>query len=609
MLPTLTQASEIIDRVATTHDPTKANLLAFGKAEDKIHKRYNSKDLPIVAIASGAAGDALRLVLLRKEKLGWEGDKEAGLRRLAIKGAEQGWWSGKWGPILQLCFAETKGESSSWLAVRYHSATAILSPLLLSNPFLGNSSQLSLSKYPPSRLDANHIANLSLQSTGGSPHADVSFNPWDNMQFGIVDDQGHWTLWRLDRPVQRKGPWKTKAGLSGHIAEGNGEDSEPVRNYNDGWGTILWAGSGDTILVANRRMLSLFQIKKNVKRLISPNLFLSRGADLILDVRRSPSDDNHIFVTTSTRVFWLNIPPFRGIRSDKDPELGASVLLSWRHFRDPEDISLRISMLKDEGSAYSPFTQNMVDANFRIATMVILYSRLTALSTVFSFQVSIAPPGLPLSVSDPILLPLSRESQDEYIPIRSLSSSTKEPSVTTLELNVVKYDTLDDSSPAGLWNQYRESGVRFYQLSILYNDLSLRECLYASQLTSDFTQLQLPTTRNLAETRKTPTKVIEHGFIVPNLLSSNDYEDSVLPPVSQEHKKGKTTAQILHSVEDPWTLNFEWLERKICELSPGSSAAQVPKPKPGTPFEGWMELIRSAIVEKVTDTASGIETL
>lgn len=354
LLSGLNQASDIIDRVTTAHDPTKANLLAFGKAKDKIYKQHRSKDFPIAAFASGSAGDALRLVSLRKEKLGWERDREPVLQRLAFKGAEQSWWSGKWGPILQVCFAETIGEPSSWLAVRYHNATAILYPLLLSNPVPEISSSISLYQYPTSGIDANHITTLSIQSTGGSPHADVSFNPWDNREFGIVDDQGHWTLWRLDKHVHRRDLWKTEAGLSGHIGEADGEESESEINEEDGWGTILWAGGGDTIVVANRRTLAFFRIKENVKRLISPNLSLSGSADWILDARRSPSDDKHIFVTTCTRIFWLQIPPFGGSRGDKNSKLEASVLLSWTHFRDPQDISLRINVLKDEESVYFP---------------------------------------------------------------------------------------------------------------------------------------------------------------------------------------------------------------------------------------------------------------
>lgn len=241
--------------------------------------------------------------------------------------------------------------------------------------------------------------------------------------------------------------------------------------------------------------------------------------------------------------------------------------------------------------------------------MVILYSRLTTLSTVFSFQMSPAPTGLPLSVSDPFLLPLVHEGQDKYIPIRSSCSSTKAPSVTTLGLNIVKYHTLDDSVPGGLGNQYRENGVRFYQLTILYSDFSLRECLYACQLTSDFTQIQPPRTRELAETRKSSAKATEHGFIVPNRLPAEDYEDLMLPRLSQEHKKGMTNAETLGSDEDPWALNFEWLERKISRLSPGCSAAQASKHKLGTPFEECLELIRSAITEKVADYAPGIQTL
>lgn len=353
LLAELTKASEIIDQFTTIHDPVRANLLAFGKAEDKILKRKDSKDLPIAAFANGSTGNTLRLVLLRKEQLGWEGDKELGLQRLSFRGAGQGLWSRIAGPILQVCFAETKGKSSPWLAVRYHSATAILHPRLLSNPVQASLAPLSHSQYPPSRIDANHIATLSIQSTGGSPHADVSFNPWDHKQFGIVDDQGHWTLWRLGRDVQHDGLWITKAGLDGHIADGSGEDSESVTKNDDidGWATILWAGNGDTIVVANRKILCLFHVKNEVKQLISPNLSRSRSTDWILDVRRSPSDDNQIFVTTCTRIFWLHIPSVGDRRSDKDSDLGASVLLSWRHFRHQEDISLRISVLKDEESA------------------------------------------------------------------------------------------------------------------------------------------------------------------------------------------------------------------------------------------------------------------
>lgn len=241
--------------------------------------------------------------------------------------------------------------------------------------------------------------------------------------------------------------------------------------------------------------------------------------------------------------------------------------------------------------------------------MVILYSRLTAISTVFSFQLSIVPPGLPLSVSDPFLLPLIHEGQHRYVSILSRCSPDKQASVTTLELNRVKYDVLDESPPAGLGNQYREGGIRFYQLIILYNDQSLSECLYASQSTSDFTQIQLPRTRKLAETLKIPTKVIKQGFIVPNRLPLGEFEDFIRPPVSQEQKKWKTAIETLHSEEDPWTLNFEWLERKISELSPRSSADQVSQYNSRTSFDECLDLIRSAIVEKVAESTSGIETL
>ncbi len=370
LLPELAQQSEIDDQLASAHDPSKSNLLAFGTvaADETNNRSWRRREVPIVALASGAAGEYLRLVLLRGEKLGLEDDREVKLRRLTAANGEQGWWSGDGSPILQLRFAKAKAGKNSWLAVRYHSATSILCPLLKSNPISRRISSLSLGRNPASRLDANHIVTIPIQHTGGFQHADVSFNLWDPTQFAIINQQGFWTIWKFEKLVHRRDVWTTKAGLSGHVSEGlEGEQDPAARNEDnegtpstrrdeDGWGAILWAGDGETIVVANRSTLSFFCIKEDSKtRLTAPYLCLSESADWILDVKSSPSDDNHILVTTSTRIFWL-----RMLQVDNDiqttdtrPQPAISILLSWRHFRDPADDSLRMSLLADQGCTLS----------------------------------------------------------------------------------------------------------------------------------------------------------------------------------------------------------------------------------------------------------------
>lgn len=359
LLPVLARQSEIVDQLASAHDPSKSDLLAFGKALDKTERSTRERYIPIAALSGGAAGELLRLVLLTGEDIGLRDKWDGKIRRLTTAGGCQGWWCGNGSPIQQLCFATTKNTRKQWLGVRYHGATSILCPLLKSTSS-SRGTELSVSRYQPSEIAANHVATISIQRTGGSDHADLSFNPWNHRQLAIVDQEGVWGIWILEKQVHRKDLWTTKAGLNGQVSEtleagpdrgvsrqkNNTKDSKRSSKY--GWGAILWAGDGNTLVVANRRTLSVYHISETLRRLNVPDLFLSESADWILDVRRSPSDDSHIFLTTSSRIFWLRVLPLSKNDDYPDAEPGISILLSWRHFRDRDDISLRMSILKDE---------------------------------------------------------------------------------------------------------------------------------------------------------------------------------------------------------------------------------------------------------------------
>lgn len=356
LLPVLARQSEIVDQLASAHDPSKSDLLAFGKAVDSTRERY----IPIAALSGGAAGELLRLVLLTGEDIGLRDKWDGKIRRLTTAGGCQGWWSGNGSPIQQLCFATTKNTGKQWLGVRYHGATSILCPLLKPASSSRRGTELSVSRHQPFEIATNHVTTIPIQRTGGSDHADLSFNPWNHRQLAIVDQEGFWGIWILEKQVHRKDLWMTKAGLSGQVSETleTGPDRGMSRQKNDtkhskrsskyGWGAIVWAGDGNTLVVANRRTLSVYHISETLQRLNVPDLFLSENADWILDVRRSPLDDSHIFLTTSSRIFWLRVLPLGKNDDYPDAEPGISILLSWRHFRDRDDISLRMSLLKDE---------------------------------------------------------------------------------------------------------------------------------------------------------------------------------------------------------------------------------------------------------------------
>ena len=360
LLRDLAPSSEAIIIAASTHDPAVSQLLAFGKAADLDNQRSGARTISIAAVGGGDAGEAVRLVKLSHDYLRWQGHRSIGLEAPTLADGDQGWWIGNGSPIQQLCFAEAEGEPSTWLAIRYSGATTILRPLLRRLPvpatFL-NGQGNSRKYFSSSRIDANPILSLSVELTGGAPHADASFNPFNQRQFAIVDQCGQWTLWNIEGQHRRRHLWHVAAGPKGQIRAVS-DDDDAVKPCaaayatHDGWGTILWAASMNTIVVADRRTLAIFDVKARPQRLATPILHGEMDAGWILDLKRSPLHDSQLFVVTSSRVLCLRIRGSAQNEDGKDIEIGAEILYSTRHFRDQEDISLRLQLLSDDGCAF-----------------------------------------------------------------------------------------------------------------------------------------------------------------------------------------------------------------------------------------------------------------
>ncbi len=352
LLPELAQISEVVDHVTSVHDPTVSELLAIGEAVDVDNKNRRST-LPIAAVAGGAAGEAVRLILLSNEKQGWEDSKNIRLSTFSSKGGEEGWWSGNGSPIQQLIFAEAEGRSSSWLAVRYHGAISVLRPQLRRNADTLSFAYAASTRNPPSRLNANHIVTLSIDQGNHVPYSDVAFNPWYNQQIATIDQKGAWAIWDIEKlGKQDKGRrfWTVKKIRGGGLLDSlpEGPEGETMNSsIADGWGVVLWAGDLSTIVVASRRMLAVFDVTGDPKLLSTPRLISTTTSEWILDVNRSSTDLTHVFVTTTSSVFWLQVVASAGYHEGQEMAAGAKCLLSWRHFRDPEDISLSLQIADD----------------------------------------------------------------------------------------------------------------------------------------------------------------------------------------------------------------------------------------------------------------------
>ncbi len=609
LLPALAQVSEIVCEATSRYDPSVSELLAFGTALNRDNPRKGSKTVSIIATAGGEAGEAVRLACLRRRQIGWHANNTIGLNCPEVENKEQGWWSGYGGPIQQLCFAEGEGNANSWLAVRYPGATTILRPNLHRRTTLPVSSSSSKPRdlYPASRLDPNPVATVPIERSGGAPHANVSFNPWFEKQLAIVDQEGRWSVWDIENQNSRRNLWAVKAGSAGNIHDGQNEGLDSSYIDADGWGSILWACNVHTLLVFSRRTFVLCNIKEDLEPLAGPDLALTKTVDWILDVKRSPSDKSHVFVVTSSRIFWLRIIGFGEMKTVGDPDVGAKILLSWRHFLDQMDISLGLSVLMDTGRTLAPAEIDSVISETEPASTVLLYSRLTGLTTVYTFQMSPSPSDFPLSASDPYVLRLSNTVNESDEPLAA-THLTQCKTISTLVLKNVEYGLRSTSTPSGPGYHYAKGNVKFYQLSTLFNDLTVQQSLYASAPAGHIRPIRPPDFEVHIELRKSAL-VVEDSFIVPNGGEKSQ------GPKSHTRLKVLRTREPLMDYEsasdegDPWTLNFGWLERHVQSFGSSSWAIGRTTSPVAQSFDDVLNVIKSVIVDNPTCGEPGIKLL
>ena len=612
LLPELAQVSEVVEEVTSGHDPTVSELLAIGEAVDPDSRGHGFKTVSIAAFAGGSTGESVRVVLLHKEKLGWKDSKNIRLNAFTSKGGEEGWWTGNGSPMQQLVFAEAEGRPTSWLAVRYHGAISVLRPQLRRNADLLQLAYAASNRTSQSRLSADHIVTLPMDKANGVPYSDVTFNPWYNQQIATIDQTGAWAVWDVEKTEKRaKGRtfWTINKIRCGGLHDDLYEGETLSSNVADGWGAVLWAGDLSTVIVAGRRMLAIFDIKGSSRRLVTPNLVSATTSEWILDVKRSSKDPTHVFVTTTFRVFWLQIASFAGNHARGEMAAGAKCLLSWRHFRDPGDISLSLQVADD--SAREDIDDNRQSKSFcrcesfaiayrAPAILVLLYSRLTGLTSVFAFHCSRSQSNLAPYASDPYILTLPNDEPGTFTSRATSFGSHRSPRISAIILKAIRYESPQGSVLSGLGKIFHENGVAFYQLSLLTNDLALSECLYAEVHNNFKAELCPPNTIRHSHIAKTPAKSFDE-FIVPDGYIDREYEDSPDDRADEEVSEAENQASLVVPNEDPHTISFEWLDNEIHDTSNNAFPTVV--------FDESLELLRNAIEDKMSSGNMTTESL
>ncbi|RMX76322.1 hypothetical protein D0869_10825 [Hortaea werneckii] len=210
-------------------------------------------------------------------------------------------WHSEGSPIQQVCFAHIQEGTSAFLAVRLLTRLVIFRPILCDRPSQSSSG---------SNLDMNMIFELPISMTGAQSHADVAFNGWYNRQFGVVDQVGSWSVWELS------GRKRIKAKC---------------------------IAAPTVIAIANRAKVVLHEISSDSKVSPSKTFEIEASQQWILDLAAPLSYPNYLCLLTAQRlVIYI-------VRCDEDVGLSATAILDLKHFKNPEDTTLSLTTLGENG--------------------------------------------------------------------------------------------------------------------------------------------------------------------------------------------------------------------------------------------------------------------
>lgn len=173
------------------------------------------------------------------------------------------------------------------------------------------------------RIKLELVGSLQAAKHTKESFADVSFNCWNYTQFATVDIKGNWQVWQI------------KPGRSGTIVESgaSGQIDEPTELSN--WKKLIWGSDVDELFFFNRSGFYKIMLNSDNKTSSTMKVYAEKKQVKILQVERCVDKCEEIFLLTSTDILWLKFDASQKLFSH---------ILSWKHYLNPEDVSLRFSL-------------------------------------------------------------------------------------------------------------------------------------------------------------------------------------------------------------------------------------------------------------------------
>jgi RNA polymerase I-specific transcription initiation factor RRN6 len=314
LLRPLLGASEAVEDATRHHDPVKGQLLSFGRAFDESIRRSTQ----LVAFAAGSTGSDVRVAQVQLQKQGWDDSRDVWLEVPVVIGEETTWRS-EGSPVQQICFAQPLESGENLLAIRTNSRVSIFKPILR--------------EAGPTRLQMRLLFERSTGQNEGVPHADAAFNPWFPRQFAMVDQHAQWRVWEFRS--------RESSDATCICSSQDDEENSSKTSLDDGWARLLWVCNPNTVVVAKRRSVTLYDVNSGAAKLQDVDVKVSDVSSWVVDIATAPTDPSNLLVLTTTHLYLLRV-------EERDGEVRAKLSMRIRHFRSPEDITLRLTLFRDE---------------------------------------------------------------------------------------------------------------------------------------------------------------------------------------------------------------------------------------------------------------------
>ncbi|GAD97958.1 hypothetical protein ACLA_026600 [Paecilomyces variotii No. 5] len=533
--------SRTITTAANGCDPGVSNVFSLGHAVDLENDSSGTRAVPIAVAVTGRCGDSISLFRIEDEVAEWRQERLYKARVPSVGTAESTTWMGCGVPIRQICFAQTAEVKATWMAARLPTSTTIFRPLYHRTPVaISGESYCDPENLPSlrnSRLNANPLVDIHCYRTGGYPHAYVTFNPWYQKQLAIVDIHGNWSIWNISgRNKRARSNWLADCVKSGTLPSVdpslNGFREEQPRY--DGWAAVQWVADVNHLIVCDRRCIFLYQIAHASGFARPIDLGLRRETEWILDLKRSPSRPSIVFILTTSRIFWLDITSSDALFSGEE-DTPLTPQLSWRHYRDTEDITLQLTITRIGNDL-----------------CLMLYSRLNNLVQAFRLSLSTEEAGRLSFMPDPSIM------QIPDLPHAVSSESESHDMCTRIATMVFK--EIEHGPPPGQKELY-EPDLRLLKLFMLDSRSALHEALYTGSTdnenvdSTDYTQ-ELSTAGDILRLRKRAigtrpsraTADVDVHFVVDDMDESVS-RMAIQPP-------GLNTPSALASAAPQWTVDY-----------------------------------------------------